>query len=84
MDGRTEKNVTLAYPRHEGKWFSKFIWNPPSDLWGDSVTDKWTDDGRADAQKNNSALAYPYHEWKSSKFGWIPPSGLGGDSMTDR
>ena len=33
-------------------------------------------------QKNNVALAHPYHEGKScSKFCLIPPSGLGGDSV---
>ena len=34
-----------------------------------------------DTQKNNVALAYPYHEGKlCSKFGRISPSGLRGDS----
>ena len=33
------------------------------------MTDRWTDDGCTDAQKNN---------------GRIPPSGLGEDSVTDR
>ena len=37
-----------------------------------------------DGQKNNVALAHPYHEGKScSKFGYIPPSGLGRDSRVD-
>ena len=41
--------------------------------------------GRNDAQKNNAALAYPYHEGKRcSKFGRIPSSGLGVDSVKDR
>ena len=49
------------------------------------MTGKWTNDRLTDAQKNNAALAHPYHEGKRcSKFGRIPPSGLGGDSVTDR
>ena len=48
------------------------------------MTDKWMDNGRRDAQKNNAALAHLYHEGKRcSKFGRIPPSGLGGDSVTE-
>ena len=41
------------------------------------MTDGWTD-----RQKNNVALAHPYHAGKScSKFGLIPPSGLGEGSV---
>ena len=40
---------------------------------------------QTNVQKNNFALAHPYHEGKwGSKFGWIPSGGLGGDSMMDR
>ena len=75
--------VVLAHPYHEGKSCSKFGWIMPSSLEGDSVSDRWTDDGRTG--KNNVVLAHPYHEGKwCSKFSWIPLSDLGGDSMTDR
>ena len=41
--------------------------------------------GRADAQKDNVALAHLYHEMKRCrKFGRIPLSGLGRDSVTGR
>ena len=37
-----------------------------------------------DEQKNNVALAHPYHEGKSgSRFGSILLSGLGGDRVMD-
>ena len=41
-------NVALAHPYHEGKWCSKFGCIPPSGLGGDSMTDRWTDDGRTE------------------------------------
>ena len=44
-----------------------------------------TTDALTDAQRNNAAIAHPYHERKRCwKFGRIPPSGLGGDSVTYR
>ena len=48
-------------------------------LGGDSVTDRWMEDRRADGQmhgKINVALAQPYYEGKwCSNFDWILPSG---------
>ena len=60
---------------------------PLSGFGGDSVTGKWTDDGRTDGrtEKNNTAFVLLYHKGKKcSKFGRIPLSGLDGDSLTDR
>ena len=95
MDARTDgwtaalkNNIALSHPYHEGKWCSKSGWIPFTGLGGDSLTDRWMDDGCIEGWmhgKNNVALAHPYHEGKlSSKLGRILPSGLGGDSMTYR
>ena len=55
----------------------------PSGLREDSM-DRWTDDGRTDARKNNIAFVHPYHEGKwCSKLVWIPLSGLGVDCVMD-
>ena len=49
MHGRTDVrkiNVSLAHPYHEGKWcLADFH---PNTLGGDTLMDRWTDDGRTD------------------------------------
>ena len=51
---------------------------------GDSVIDRWMDDGRMEGQahENNVGLAHPYDEGKwYSKVALTQPSGLGGDNL---
>ena len=47
--------------------------------------DRRTDAGRTDGQKNNVALAHPYHEGKSCCKFWLNSAQcrLGGDSVMD-
>ena len=91
MDGRrtdgrwTErKNNALTHPYHEGRSCSKFGYIPPSNLGGDSVTERWTDPGRTDAKKMLLSHTH-YHEGSlCSKFGLIPFSCLRADGVMDR
>ena len=50
-DGRTVNNVALTHPFHEEN-----LVGPPSDLGGDSVTDKWTDAGRMGGQTHGKIM----------------------------
>ena len=69
-DGRTEgrmhgKIILLLHTLTiRGSDEASFVEFRPSGLRGDSMTDRWTDDGRMDAWKINVALAQPYHEEK--------------------
>ena len=81
MDAR--KQLLLSHTRLPwGKWCSKFGWITPSGLGGDSVIDRWTNEGLTDGRTHGKIMLLTMRG--SDVAIWIPPSCLGGESVTDK